>query len=74
MSADHKTLFETGRQVFSANCAACHGEDATGSTDMGAPSLNDKTVDATCPPARPSAGFSPAGATSGTIRCRACSK
>lgn len=43
MSADHKALIETGKEVFSANCAACHGEDARGSTDMGAPNLTDKT-------------------------------
>jgi cytochrome c oxidase cbb3-type subunit 3 len=43
MSADHEALIEAGKEIFSANCAACHGEDATGSTDMGAPNLTDET-------------------------------
>ena len=43
MSAGHEALIETGKEIFSANCAACHGEDARGSTDMGAPNLTDKT-------------------------------
>ena len=43
MSAEHEALIETGKEIFSANCAACHGEDARGSTDMGAPNLTDKT-------------------------------
>jgi cytochrome c oxidase cbb3-type subunit 3 len=30
-----------GREVFAANCSACHGEDAKGSTDVGAPNLTD---------------------------------
>lgn len=32
---------EAGREVFAANCVACHGEDARGSTDAGAPDLTD---------------------------------
>src|SRR5690606_35233099 len=32
---------EPGAEVFAANCAACHGEDATGSTALGAPDLTD---------------------------------
>ena len=43
MSADHKALIETGKDIFSVNCTACHGEDATGITDMGAPNLTDET-------------------------------
>jgi cytochrome c oxidase cbb3-type subunit 3 len=31
-----------GRQVFAANCVSCHGEDAKGKQDMGAPDLTDK--------------------------------
>lgn len=31
-----------GREVFSANCVACHGEDAKGKHDVGAPDLTDK--------------------------------
>lgn len=33
---------EAGKEVFAANCAACHGEDAKGKSDMGAPNLTDK--------------------------------
>lgn len=34
-------LAEAGKQVFLDNCAACHGEDAKGKADMGAPNLAD---------------------------------
>ncbi len=34
-------LAETGTQVFADNCAACHGDDARGNRDMGAPNLAD---------------------------------
>ncbi len=30
-----------GGQLFADNCAACHGEDAKGNTDLGAPNLSD---------------------------------
>ncbi len=30
-----------GKQIFLDNCAACHGEDAKGKADMGAPNLAD---------------------------------
>ncbi|MBX3584117.1 MAG: cytochrome-c oxidase, cbb3-type subunit III [Rhizobiaceae bacterium] len=30
-----------GREVFAANCAACHGDDAKGNQDLGAPNLTD---------------------------------
>ncbi|MEZ2128193.1 MULTISPECIES: cytochrome-c oxidase, cbb3-type subunit III [unclassified Sinorhizobium] len=39
-SAD-PSLIETGKQVFAENCAACHGDDAKGNRDMGAPNLAD---------------------------------
>ena len=32
---------EAGREVFLTTCAACHGEDAEGSRDVGAPNLTD---------------------------------
>lgn len=32
-----------GRELFAANCAACHGEDAKGMVEMGAPNLTDTT-------------------------------
>jgi cytochrome c oxidase cbb3-type subunit 3 len=28
-------------EIFQENCAACHGEDARGSKDVGAPNLTD---------------------------------
>ncbi len=34
-------LVEPGKQVFADNCASCHGENAEGNRDMGAPSLAD---------------------------------
>lgn len=30
-----------GREIFLANCATCHGEDARGKPDVGAPNLTD---------------------------------
>ena len=35
------SLVEPGKQVFADNCASCHGEDAKGMRDMGAPNLAD---------------------------------
>lgn len=35
-------LVEAGKEVFETNCAACHGDDATGNPEMGAPNLADK--------------------------------
>ena len=32
---------EAGREVFITTCAACHGEDARGMADVGAPNLTD---------------------------------
>lgn len=34
-------LVEPGKQVFAENCAACHGDNAQGNRDMGAPNLAD---------------------------------
>lgn len=35
------SLARAGGQVFAENCAACHGEDGTGSRELGAPDLTD---------------------------------
>lgn len=32
-----------GKVIFAANCVVCHGEDARGSRDQGAPNLSDET-------------------------------
>lgn len=41
-SADYDTaLAETGAVLFMDNCAACHGDDAMGNRDLGAPNLSD---------------------------------
>ena len=32
---------EAGREVFVTTCAACHGENAKGNRDVGAPNLTD---------------------------------
>ncbi|QCI97925.1 cytochrome-c oxidase, cbb3-type subunit III [Agrobacterium larrymoorei] len=34
-------MIEPGKQLFADNCASCHGEDARGNRDMGAPNLAD---------------------------------
>lgn len=39
-SADSEAL-QTGAELFANNCASCHGEDARGMTDTGAPNLTD---------------------------------
>lgn len=35
------SMVELGKQVFADNCASCHGEDAKGGRDFGAPNLAD---------------------------------
>ncbi|WP_085026063.1 cytochrome-c oxidase, cbb3-type subunit III [Ensifer aridi] len=34
-------LVDKGKQVFAENCASCHGDDANGNREMGAPNLAD---------------------------------
>ena len=38
---DPKTV-EAGKAIFAANCVACHGADAKGNPEMGAPNLTDQ--------------------------------
>lgn len=33
---------EAGKAVFAANCVTCHGDDAKGKADLGAPNLTDR--------------------------------
>jgi cytochrome c oxidase cbb3-type subunit III len=33
---------KAGKEIFAANCASCHGDDARGSMETGAPNLTDK--------------------------------
>jgi len=33
---------DDGKKIFADNCASCHGEDAKGNQEMGAPNLSDK--------------------------------
>jgi cytochrome c oxidase cbb3-type subunit 3 len=33
---------ERGKKIFAENCAACHGDHATGNQEVGAPNLADK--------------------------------
>jgi len=36
-----KSMIEPGKKIFTDNCAACHGDDAKGKRDVGAPNLVD---------------------------------
>jgi cytochrome c oxidase cbb3-type subunit 3 len=35
-------MVEAGKAIFAANCVACHGENAKGNPELGAPDLTDK--------------------------------
>lgn len=40
-TASNITTIDAGREIFLSNCASCHGEDAGGKQDVGAPNLTD---------------------------------
>lgn len=40
-TSENVDAIAAGREVFMASCAACHGEDAKGMTEVGAPNLTD---------------------------------
>ncbi|MEO6300598.1 MAG: cytochrome-c oxidase, cbb3-type subunit III [Paracoccaceae bacterium] len=74
---DHDAaLAASGQQVFTDNCAACHGDQGKGNRDLGAPNLTDAiwlyggdraTITTTVTKARygvmPAWGFAPKGST-----------
>lgn len=43
LSEADDTRVKAGAQVFAENCASCHGEDASGMIEMGAPDLTDQS-------------------------------
>lgn len=42
LSTENAGDLNAGKEIFAANCAACHGDDAKGNSDAGAPDLTDK--------------------------------
>lgn len=42
-TASNVATIEEGREIFLANCSTCHGEDARGKQDVGAPNLTDES-------------------------------
>lgn len=41
LGQEDKARIPAGQEVFAANCASCHGEDAKGKREVGAPDLTD---------------------------------
>lgn len=42
LSVDPKSDLKAGATIFQENCAVCHGEDAKGNQELGAPNLTDQ--------------------------------
>ncbi|MDR6756503.1 cytochrome c oxidase cbb3-type subunit 3 [Mycoplana sp. BE70] len=40
-SEANAAAIDAGQEIFAANCVSCHGDDAKGKMDMGAPNLTD---------------------------------
>lgn len=40
--SEHKRTYEQGKQIFSQNCASCHGMEGKGNRDVGAPNIADQ--------------------------------
>lgn len=41
-TSGNTAAIEAGKEVFAANCVACHGDDGKGMTELGAPNLTDR--------------------------------
>jgi len=41
-NAEQADKIKAGKEIFAANCASCHGDDARGNAEAGAPNLTDK--------------------------------
>lgn len=41
VAAEDAETLKVGNEIFAANCVSCHGEDAKGKQDVGAPNLTD---------------------------------
>jgi cytochrome c oxidase cbb3-type subunit 3 len=42
-NAEQANKIKAGKEIFAANCASCHGDDARGNAEAGVPNLADKS-------------------------------